>query len=283
MMRSSQTPLSSAVSAAFAAAIFALAVSGAAVAADIPITIAASPAAASATATTAEMLPLTQVRLQKLVQLNLTNGEDDVIAAPFAVALGLSKGGEKVVGHQTIFDLGNNKVIFSRLTGPVEGFNLGLVASDGIYVFRVDKDLNLVAAAQKMLGAEVAPIPEEKARRNLAVVCDLLAKISDHVDFSAASSQPAAPLPAAFCPLLCPTLARASPRWRCWPGTWRQATAWRSSTACWKCSRTRRRSTSLRATTVRCLRGRVARAAARRAVPRAVAARRHAPRPPPAR
>ncbi len=197
MMRSSQTPLSSAVSAAFAAAIFALAVSGAAVAADIPITIAASPAAASATATTAEMLPLTPVRLQKLVQLNLTNGEDDVIAAPFAVALGLSKGGEKVVGHQTIFDLGNNKVIFSRLTGPVEGFNLGLVASDGIYVFRVDKDLNLVAAAQKMLGAEVAPIPEEKARRNLAVVCDLLAKISDHVDFSAASSQPAAPLPAA--------------------------------------------------------------------------------------
>ena len=113
------------------------------------------------------------------------------------MALGLSKGGEKVVGHQTIFDLGNNKVIFSRLTGPVEGFNLGLVASDGIYVFRVDKDLNLVAAAQKMLGAEVAPIPEEKARRNLAVVCDLLAKISDHVDFSAASSQPAAPLPAA--------------------------------------------------------------------------------------
>jgi|GEM_PF-2356351 len=192
MMRSSQTPLSPAVSATITAAIFALAVSGAAVAADIPMTIAAPTNAATA-ATVTEMLPLTPARLQKLVQLNLTNGEDDIISAPFAQALQLAKAGEKVVGHQTIFDLGNNKVIFSRLMGPVEGFNLGLVASDGIYVFRVDKDLNLIAAAQKMLGAEVAPISEEKARKNLAVVCDLLAKISDHVDFSTASSQPAAP------------------------------------------------------------------------------------------
>ncbi len=196
-MKLSSNPLgSSAVPALFTAAIFALAVSGAAVAADIPATIAAAPATA-ATAVAPELLPLTPALLQKLVQLNLANGEDDVIATPFAQVLQLSKGGEKIVGHQIIFDLGNNKIIFSRLMGPVEGFNLGLVASDGICVFRVDKDLNLVAAAQKMLGAEVAPMSEEKARKNLAVVCDLLAKIADRVDFSTAQGQSAVSLPAA--------------------------------------------------------------------------------------
>jgi hypothetical protein len=174
--------VSSAVSALFTAAIFATAVSDVALGADVPMARAPE---APVSQLPNQLRPLTEARLQKIIVLNQLNGLDQFISEPFAIALQLSKGGEKIVGHQTLIDLGANKVIFNQLKGNLDGYTVGLVANDGIYVFRLDKNLNLIAAARKMLGADVAVVPEDQARPNLAVVFDLLAQVADNLEVGA--------------------------------------------------------------------------------------------------
>jgi hypothetical protein len=179
MKCSSLTPGSSAWPALVAAAIFGLVVSQMAAAADVPMARAPE---GPASGLPSQLRPLTEARLQKIILLNQANGLDQFITEPFAIALQLSKGGQKIVGRQTLIDLGTNKVIFNQLKGNLDGYTVGLVASDGIYVFRLDKNLNLIAAARKMLGADVAVVPEEQARPNLAVVFDLLAQVADKLE-----------------------------------------------------------------------------------------------------
>lgn len=180
MMCSSKPPVSSAVPALFTAALLALALAGNAIAADVPTMMA--PVAAAPEGPAPALLPLTEARLQKIILVNQANGLDQIIAEPFAVALHLANGSEKIIGHQTLIDLGANKIIFSQLKGSADGYTVGLVASDGVYIFRLDKNLNLVASAKKMIGADVVSIPEDQARKNLAVVFDMLAHIADKLE-----------------------------------------------------------------------------------------------------
>jgi hypothetical protein len=130
-------------------------------------------------------IPLPQTmnaqRLQKLIDLNQTQGFDQKVDPDIAGLLGLDAvNGSVMVRQLSVKKSKVDVVSFSQFKAGTAGYIFAGQNSTGTYIFRVDENLNFLKAVKRVAGnVPPTPIADADAQNDFHAVMSIWARLAD--------------------------------------------------------------------------------------------------------